>query len=171
MKLYEINLEIMRLADAIPFDEETGEILGNADELFDQINALQMEKKSILEYLAKLVLNIRSEEAALKAEEARLKGRRQRLERKEDRLLHVLDRECAGQTTDLGVATLGYRKTSRLEVSDPARAVRWLKRNKFLMAFRVPEPEVAKTEVKKLFKAGMEVPGCAIVEDVSYSLK
>lgn len=58
MKLYEINIEIMRLADEIEFDPETGEILGNADELFDRINALQMEKKSILEYLAKLVLNL-----------------------------------------------------------------------------------------------------------------
>ena len=80
MKLYEINLEIMRLVDAIQFDEETGEILGEADELFDQINALQMEKRKILEYLAKLVLNIRADAASLKAEENRLKERRQRLD-------------------------------------------------------------------------------------------
>ncbi len=69
MKLYEINAEILRLTDAIEFDEETGEILGDADELFTQIQSLQIEKKSILEYLAKLVLNIRSEEAAVKTEE------------------------------------------------------------------------------------------------------
>lgn len=171
MKLYEINLEIMRLVDAIQFDEETGEILGEADELFDQINALQMEKRKILEYLAKLVLNIRADAASLKAEENRLKERRQRLEKKEDRLIRVLDRECAGKTTDLGVATLGYRKTSRVEVSDPARAVRWLKRKKYLTAFRIPVPEVAKTEVKKLIKAGNKVPGCALVDGVSCSLK
>ena len=71
MKLYEINAEILRLTDAIEFDEETGEILGDADELFTQIQSLQMEKKSILEYLAKLVLNIRSEAAAVKTEEQR----------------------------------------------------------------------------------------------------
>ena len=69
MKLYEINAEILRLTDAIEFDEETGEILGDADELFTQIQSLQMEKKSILEYLAKLVLNIRAEAAAAKTEE------------------------------------------------------------------------------------------------------
>ena len=71
MKLYEINAEILRLTDAIEFDEETGEILGDADELFTQIQSLQMEKKSILEYLAKLVLNIRAEAAAAKTEEQR----------------------------------------------------------------------------------------------------
>lgn len=171
MKLYEINMEIMRLVDAIPFDEETGEILEDADSLFDQIEALKMEKTNILEYLAKLVLNLRAEAAALKAEEARLKLRRQKLEKKEFRLIRVLDRECGGQTTDLGVATLGYRKTSRVEVSDPKKAVNWLKRNKFFSAFRIPEPEVTKAEVRKLINAGKKVPGCEIVDDVSCRLK
>lgn len=82
MKLYEINAEILRLTDAIKFDEETGESLGDADELFTQIQSLQMEKKSILEYLAKLVLNIRAEAAAAKTEEQRLKARRDRLAKK-----------------------------------------------------------------------------------------
>ena len=105
MKLYEINAEILRLTDAIEFNEETGEILGDADELLTQLNALQMEKKSILEWLAKLVLNLRSESASLKAEEQRLKARRERISAKEDRLMKILDRECAGEKTDLGVAT------------------------------------------------------------------
>ena len=171
MKLYEINLEIMRLFDAIPFDEETGEILGDADAFYQQIEALQMEKKSILEYLAKLVLNLRSDEAALKAEELRLKERRQRLEKKEGRLLHVLDRECAGENTDLGVASLNYRKTSHVEVEDVEKAVTWLRQNQYTSAFRIPEPEIAKTEVRKLINQGLTVPGCAIVDDVSYRLK
>ena len=167
MKLYEINAEILRLTDAIEFDEETGEILGDADELFTQIQSLQMEKK----YLAKLVLNIRSEAAAVKTEEQRLKARRDRLAKKEERLMKVLDRECAGEKTDLGVATFSYRKTSHVDVSDAAKAVRWLKRNKHLDCFRIPAPEVAKTEVKKLINAGTKVPGCAVVEDYSCSLR
>ena len=103
MKLYEINEEIQRLTDQIGFDEETGELLGDAEDLLRQIDSLQMERKSILEYLAKLVLNLRAEEVALKGEEARLKDRRSRLEKKEGRLLQVLDRECHGEKTDLGI--------------------------------------------------------------------
>jgi phage/plasmid-associated DNA primase len=171
VKLYEINGEILRLTDAIEFDEETGEILGDADELFSQIHALQMEKHSILEWLAKLVLNLRSEEAALKSEEQRLKARRERLSAKEDRLMKILDRECAGEKTDLGVATFSYRKTSHVDVSDAEKAVRWLKRNKHLDCFRIPAPEVAKAEVKKLINAGTKVPGCSVVNDYSCSLK
>lgn len=171
MKLYEVNAEILRLTDAIEFDEETGEILGDADDLFAQIQSLEMEKKSILGYLAKLVLNIRSEEAALKSEEQRLKARRDRLSKKEERLMKVLDRECAGEKTDLGVATFFYRKTSHVDVSDAAKAVRWLKRNKHTDCYRVPAPEIAKAEVKKLINAGTKVPGCVVVEDYSCSLR
>jgi chromosome segregation ATPase len=112
VKLYEINAEILRLTDAIEFDEETGEILGDTDELFTQIQSLQMEKKSILEYLAKLVLNIRSEAAAVKTEEQRLKARRDRLSKKEERLMKVLDRECAAKRPILR-ETYSYRKPPR----------------------------------------------------------
>ena len=171
MNLYEINEEILRLTDQIAVDEETGEILCDLDAIYAGIDALQMERRSILEYLAKLVLNLRSEAAAVKAEETRLRDRRTRLEKKEARLMQILDRECAGEKTDLGVATLNYRRTTRVDVTDAAKAVSWLKRRKFTDCFRVPAPEVAKAEVKKLLTAGAKVPGCALVEDRSYSLK
>lgn len=179
MKLYEINAEIQRLADQIVVDEETGEILTRdaaaeeqaVENIMSQLDSLHLEKQSVLQYLAKLVLNLRSEESALKAEEIRLKARREHLEKKEERLMNVLDRECAGQRTELGVATLAYRKTSRVDVSDSKKAIRWLKRNKHTECFRVPEPEVAKTEVKKLLTAGVKVPGCALTEGTSCSLK
>jgi hypothetical protein len=171
LKLYEINEQIQALSDAIEFDPETGEIVGDADTLFEEINHLQMERKSILSYLGKLVLNLRSEQSALKVEELRLRNRRERLSKKEERLMHVLDRECGGEKTDLGIATLSYRKTSRVDVTDSAKAVRWLKRHKFTGCFRVPEPEVAKTEVKKLLNSGTQVPGCALIEDTSCSLR
>lgn len=171
MKLYEINEELLRLTEQITVDEDTGEIVCDLDALQAQIESLQMERQSVLEYLAKLVLNLRSEAAAVKAEEVRLRDRRTQLEKKESRLLEILDRECAGEKTSLGVATFQYRKTSRVEVSDAAKAVSWLKRRKYTDCFRVPAPEVAKAEVKKLLAAGTQIPGCALVEDRSYSLK
>ena len=171
MKLYEVNEEILRLTDQITVDEETGEISGDVDSVCAQLEALQLERRSILEFLARLVLNLRADIAALKAEESRLHERRSRLEKKVERLLQILDRECAGEKTDLGVATLQYRKTTRVEVSDVAKAVNWLKRRKLTDCFRIPAPEVAKAEVKKLLSAGTKVPGCALVEDRSYSLK
>ena len=85
--------------------------------------------------------------------------------------MQILDRECAGTKTDLGVATFYYRKTTRVDVSDAEKAVNWLKRHKHTDCYRVPVPEVAKNEVKKLLAAGENVPGCAVVEDYSCLLK
>ena len=171
MKLYEINSEIAALLIQLEPDPETGEIPSNEDELIAQINALAIRREDILQYLAKLALNCRAESAALKTEEARLKKRRDVLDAKEERLLKILDRECGGETTDLGVATLSYRKTSKLEVTDEAKAVTWLKRHKFMDAIKVVAPTVYKTEVRRLLSAGQKVPGCKVVDDRSCRLK
>ena len=171
MKLYEINEEILRLTDQIAVDDETGEATGDLDGIIEQINALQMERHSILVFLAKLVLNLRADVAALKAEETRLHDRRTRLEKKIARLLEILDRECAGEKTDLGVATLQYRKTTRVDVTDAEAALSWLRSRKLFNCFRIPSPEIAKTEVRKLLASGTQIPGCELVEDRSYSLK
>ncbi len=171
MKLYEVNAAIAQLIDQLDIDYETGEIGENYDAIMEQIHALDMQRQSVLEYLAKVVLNTRAEATMLKAEEQRLKERREALTRKEDRVMKILDRECAGQKTPLGIATFSYRKTSHVEVTDSEKAVRWLKRRKYLDCFRVSAPEVAKAEVKKLINSGVSVPGCAVVEDYSTSLK
>lgn len=171
MKLYEINAEIQKLADAILVDEATGEVLDGTDEILAQIDALKMEKDSILRYLAKLTLNLRAERAAMKTEEERLKARRLRFEKKEAKLLEVLDRECEGKKTDLGVATLSYRKTTKLLVRDSETAIEWLRSRNLTSCYRIPAPEVAKVEVKKLIADGQEIPGCELVSDRVYSLR
>ncbi|MCD8324829.1 MAG: siphovirus Gp157 family protein [Clostridiales bacterium] len=170
MKLYEVNQAIEDIFEQA-VDVETGEILMDSQELMARLDVLHLERNRILEYLAKLTLNLRSDAAALKEEESRLKARREKISKKEAKLMEILDRECAGEKTDLGIATVSYRKTSHVEVSDAPKAIRWLKRNKHLDCFRVPAPEIAKTEVKKLINSGIKVPGCTVVEDRSCSLK
>ena len=169
MKLYEVNQMIEGIFEQL-VDPETGEIVEN-EALLAQLDSLQMERSRILEYLAKLVLNTRSQMAALKEEEKRLKERRASLERKDTRLMENLDRECAGEKTDCGVATVCYRKTTKVEVGDDATAVSWLMETGHTQCYRVPAPEISKTEVKKLLAAGTEVPGVALVQDYSCSLR
>lgn len=170
MHLYEINMEIALLMQQLEVDEETGEILTSSEDILQQLNALDMERSRILEYLAKVVLDTRAESAALKAEE-RLAKRRRVCEHREERLIEVLDRECNGQKTDLGIATLRYRATSRVEVSDAAKAISWLRRHKYRDCIRVKEPEVDKTAVRRLLTDGSTIPGIALVTGQSCSLK
>ena len=170
MKLYEIHEAIRSLEDQILIDPETGEILCDLDAIQAQIDSLEMDRQKILEYLVKLILNLRAEAAALKEEETRLKKRREGLAGKEDRLMKVLQRECP-VTTQLGIATLQYRATSRLEVTDEVAAVEWLKERNLTGCYKQPAPTVFKTEVRKLINSGRNVPGCVVVEDRSASLK
>lgn len=170
MKLYEVNAAIQELLLMLEPDPETGEVAAT-DDIIEQLGHLEMERSAILEYLAKVVLDTRAGVDALKNEERRLKERRQALERKDERLMQILDRECAGQKTDCGVATICYRKTTRVEVSDNQSAITWLKENGYDSCYKQPAPEVSKSEVKKLLQAGTDVPGIALIQDLSCSLR
>ena len=92
MKLYEVNQAITELLMKLEPDPDTGEVAATADDVLQQLDALQMKKSEILEYIAKLVLDTRASADALKAEEKRLHDRRGVLERREERLMGILDR-------------------------------------------------------------------------------
>ena len=64
MKLYEVNQAIEDIFGLL-VDPETGEVIPD-ESLMAQLESLQMERSRILEYLAKLVLNTRSQVSGLK---------------------------------------------------------------------------------------------------------
>ncbi len=169
MKLYEVNERIMRALSVL--EEEGGEVNEITMKALQELDDLQMEKDRILEYLAKVVLNTRSEAAAIKAEEERLKNRRKALENKEERVMAILDRECNGEKTDLGVATVSYRKSESIDVSNRIEAIKWLHEHDHEECIKVSEPEVVKDAVKKLIKTEIEVPGVTLVIKNNCSLK
>ena len=171
MKLYDVNRQIEELLARLEPDPETGEIPVDEDELIAQLNELAMERKDILIFLAKLYLNEKATLESLRAEETRLKERSKRMERKKDRLLNILDRECGGEKTDLDVATLYYRKNRHVEVSDAEAAVDWLRRKGYSECYRIPKPEIYKTNVGKLLDSGEEIPGVELVSTTSCYLK
>ena len=171
MHLYEINAEIALLLQQLEVDPETGEILASSEDIIRQLDTLGMERSRILECLAKVVIETRAEANALKIEEERLAERRRRFERKEERLMQVLDRECNGVKTDLGIATLRYRQNTRVDVRDSSSAVSWLVQNQHSDCIRVKEPEVDKTAVRRLLTDGHTIPGIELVTSQSCSLK
>lgn len=174
MKLYEVNAEIQELLSQLEqeFDPETGEILGdNTEEILGRLDALEMEKGRILEWVAKEALNTRADVAALKTEEERLAARRKTLENKDKRLVRILDRECGGIKTDLGFAVVSYRKSEKVEVFDEETALSWLAKNNHKECIRIKQPEISKTEVKKLLKSDVGVPGIVLKTENNCSLK
>lgn len=85
--------------------------------------------------------------------------------------MQVLDRECAGQKTDLGVATLRYRHATRVEVEDLQRAIRALQRRKLTHCIRRPDPQIDKNAVKEVLQQGETIPGLSLVDNIICSLK
>lgn len=169
--LYEINYRIQELADSLEVDPETGEVAGDVESVIAEIDLLQLERMQVLDYLAKVVLNGKREAEALKAEEDRLKARRKGVERRNEKLMEVLDRECAGNKTRFSVATLYYRRSTRLEVENSPAQVAWLEENGHEDCVKYTPPEVYKSEVTKLIKAGIDVPGCKLVTETNAYLR
>lgn len=171
MRLYEIDEAIEELCLKLTPDPETGEVLMSEDVL-EELGRLQMERKTKLEYLAKLALNCRAEAAAIKEEEQRLAKRRKRLEDEDKRIVGLLDRECAGVKTDLGVATLSYRKNpASVSIVNTEEAIKWLTVHGHNDCITIPAPEISKAAVKPLLMAGETVPGLELVSGTSCSLR
>jgi hypothetical protein len=178
-KLYEINQELTDLFAFEWSDEhsawiypDTGEFL--TDEEFEaRAEKLGMDKQRILEWMAKEILNGRSEAEALKAEVQRLSARKKSIEARCERLLAILDRECGGRKTDLGVATMSYRKSSAVvwDDSNSADIICWLEEHGHDDCLKYSDPEIRKMELKKLMASGVSVPFAEIEERMNGSLK
>lgn len=170
MKLYEIDTAIDEICAVLEGDEN-GELPENCDELFEKLKDLEMERQQKLENVAKYVINTRAEAAALKEEESRLSKRRKVLENKEKRLLMYLDNACQGQKTKLGVATLSYRRSERVEITDNDKAQEFLKANGYEKCIHYYPSEIYKDGVKALIARGTDVPGVQIVSVLNASLR
>jgi hypothetical protein len=171
MTLYEINERLDEVLSRLTVDSETGEVSDEQFDLMAEIDSLEMEKREIIEYLAKKVLNLRSDETALKAEEERLKRRRQSMEAAERSIMDVLARECGGQKTDLGVATVKFTPSQATVLTDETAAIQWCYSNHHEDCLTIALPKVNKDAVKRLLKGGTKIPGAELENRMNCSLK
>ncbi len=164
MKRYEENDQIQELLDQLEPDPATGNFPANEDELIARIDGMKEGRVSVLENLARMALDCRSKSLELKEQEYRLSEKRKGLDRQFETLINVLKRECP-EKIRLGRVLLYYMHYSRVDVTDEAAAVDWLKEQKLDNCYLQPPPSIYKKEVRKLIEAGKEVPGCSIVTD------
>lgn len=159
--LYEINSAILDCCDM-----ETGEILD-----FERLEQLQLEKEQKIEGVALYIKNLDAEAAALKAEEAALAERRKAKENKAKRLKEYLTNALAGQKFETARVRLSFRSSTKVEISDELALLTWLEKNHQDQCVKYKLPDINKTEVGKLLKAGQEMPGAALVESSNLQMK
>ena len=161
LNIYEINQAILDLVDP-----ETGEILDG--EAFDQ---LQMEREAKLENVACWIKNLVAEGAAIRAEEVNLAERRKAVERKVERLKKYLGDALNGEKFQTAKCAVTFRKTTKVEVTDARSAAEWCDDNGLGDLVVYSAPTVSKTDLAKLLKTGVEIPGAELVEGLSLGVK
>ncbi len=90
---------------------------------------------------------------------------------KREDILQYLAKLSLTPVTDLGIATLCYRRSSRVELTDEEAAFAWLQENGHEECYRIPKPEISKLYVGKLLDAGDKVPGAERVTSTSCYLR
>lgn len=157
----EIDTRLLELVD------EDGEILD-----VEEFEALQMARELKAEGMALWVLDLRDEQNAVKAEIARLQARLKAAERKQERLLLFLQTVLRGEKLKTSLISVSYRRSEAVEISDE-EAVRAFaqKDERYEDILRYKEPEISKSEIKRLISEGVAVPGAAIASRISTVIK
>lgn len=159
--LYEYNHALDELVDP-----DTGEILD-----YEAFISLSMEREQKIENVAVMIKNLNAEADLIKAEEAALKARREPMERRSARLKDYLVQFLNGEKFDCPRASLRFRKSTALNVSDVKSAAEWLEgHGHFDMVVR-DAPKLDKRAVSMLVKSGEDVPGVALEERYSLQVR
>ena len=161
MTLYEIDKAIMDLADP-----ETGEITD-----FDALDALSMERDKKIENIACYYKNLVADADALKREEEAFAERRKSAENKAKRLKEYLSYVLKCNKFHTPKCAVSFRKTTSVSVSDLSCAIEWAEMNGHKECVRYKAPEISKSELAKILKSGVEVPGVELIQSLSVGVK
>lgn len=160
MKLYEIDKAIMDCVDS-----ESGEIVD-----FEKLNALSMARDKKLEGVGIAIKNLTAEAKAIREEEKNLAERRKSLENKAEGYKQWLSEVLNGDKFETSKVRCSFRKSSKVTVNEERFGVWAVSQDREeLLIFSVPKPN--KTKLKEVLLSGENIPGAAIEETLSLSVK
>ena len=153
--LYAIdNMVYTVLENGLIFDEETGEVLFDEENL----SSLELERNKKLEAVALYIKSLEAEAEAMKAEAKKLADRREAKERKAERLRSYISNsmQALGDTKlETAKVAISFRKSESVDVYDPV-----LLPAEFTKTKTTVTPD--KTAIKAAIKAGQEVAGATL---------
>ena len=151
--LYEIESDILSC-----LDEETGEILDTA-----RLDALQMEREKKFEGVGLWIKDMNAEITARKEEIRKQQQAVKSLEARIDGCKEWLKLNLAGQKFKTPRVSVSYTHNQRLKVDDQQAAIdAMVKDARYVTCVRFPAPELMKDDIKKVLKAGAEIPGVSL---------
>ena len=155
--LYEIDKKILEcITNCI--DPDTGEITNS-----EQLEALQMERQTKLENVALYIKNLKADAAMYKAEKQAFAERQAAAEKRAESLSEWLKKALDGQKFKTEKTEVNFRKTQKVEVIDI-----W-ELNEDYVKYSDPTPD--KAAIKRAIKAGEDVKGAKLIDDISMTVK
>jgi hypothetical protein len=151
--LYEIDTQITEC-----FDTDTGELLDA-----EKLENLMIEKENKFENVALWIKNLKADAAMYKAEKTAFAERQAAAERKAESLTIWLKNALNGQKFKTEKAEINFRKTQKVEVIDI-----W-ELNEDFVKYSDPTPD--KAAIKRAIKAGEDVKGAKLIDDISMTIK
>lgn len=151
--LYEIDTALEACLDA-----ETGEIIDPV--LLDE---LMMERDRKIENVALWVKNLESDVAAIKAEEEALAQRRKSAEKRVEGLKNWLGFALQNQKFSTAKCAISFRRSQKVEVLDLNKVPEEFLRTKTTV-------DADKKAIGDLLKKGIEIDGCALLENHSIKI-
>ena len=152
--LFEINEAILGCIDT-----ETGEIIDA-----EALDALMLEKEEKLENVALWIKNLVSDAAAYKAEKEAFAEREKAALTKAESLKRYLTAALNGQKFTTTKCAISFRRSEVVDIADGADIPA-----EFLKEKTTITPD--KTAIKAAIKAGQEVNGCRLVENLNIGIK
>ena len=133
---------------------------------FDTLEGIEEEFNFKAENTAQYIKSLKAEEAAIKAEEDKLKKRRQQYGRKIECMTAYL-RNCMEQMGVKKIEMPRARITIRsnapsLKIADEVAFINMLQDRNRDDLLKYELPEIRKSEIKKLIKAGEDFPGAVL---------
>lgn len=152
--LYSIDQAILSCVDA-----ETGEIIDSA-----ALDALLMQREEKLESVALWIKNLQSDALAYKAEKEAFAAREKAALNKADSLKNYLTYALQGKKFSTARCAVSFRKSEAVEILDEASIPQ-----NYVVETVSTKPD--KKTIKEAIKAGQEVVGCRLVENLNLSIK
>lgn len=138
---------------------ETGELIDP-----ERLDRLQMEREAKIEGIACWIKNLLSDAEAIKAEKNALAEREAKCRKKAEQLKEYLTYALGGEKFSTAKCAVSFRKSESVEVEDLTLIPAELLRVK-------ASYEADKTAIKAAIKAGREINGCRLVENISAQIK
>lgn len=163
MTLREIDQAILGL-----FDPETGDLL---DEDGIEFELLQMEREDKIKNTALYFRQLAGETKVLADEIAGLQKKKKVTENKMRWLKYLLNEALQGQKFHHPLVDVSYRKSTYLDITNENAVIAFCRESGHLDCLKQKPIEISTSDITRLIKEGVEVPGAEIAERYNLGVK